>query len=44
MLGLTRSAALEHAKDGVRITAICPGWIGTPPVDNFIKKNGKIGA
>ena len=44
VLGLTRSAALEHAKDGVRITAICPGWIGTPPVRNLIKKNEKIGA
>ena len=44
VLGLTRSAALEHAKNGVRITAICPGWIGTPPVENFIKKNEKIGA
>ncbi|KQV12579.1 hypothetical protein ASC97_32270 [Rhizobium sp. Root1203] len=44
VLGLTRSAALEHAKDGVRITAICPGWIGTPPVENWIKKNKEIGA
>lgn len=38
VLGLTRSAALEHAKDGVRVTAICPGWIGTSPVENFMKK------
>lgn len=44
VLGLTRSAALEHAKDGVRITAICPGWVGTPPVENFIRKNEQIGA
>lgn len=44
VLGLTRSAALEHAKDGVRITAICPGWIGTPPVENFIRKNAVVGA
>lgn len=44
VLGLTRSAALEHAKDGIRITAICPGWIGTPPVQNYIKKNQEIGA
>lgn len=44
VLGLTRSAALEHAKDGVRITAICPGWIGTPPVENFVKKNEQMGA
>ncbi|WP_283195194.1 SDR family oxidoreductase [Rhizobium sp. AN80A] len=44
VLGLTRSAALEHAKDGVRITAICPGWIGTPPIETFIKKNEQVGA
>lgn len=44
VLGLTRSAALEHAKDGIRITAICPGWVGTPPVENFIRKNEQIGA
>jgi NAD(P)-dependent dehydrogenase (short-subunit alcohol dehydrogenase family) len=44
VLGLTRSAALEHAKDGVRISAICPGWIGTPPVQNYMKKNEEMGA
>lgn len=44
VLGLTRSAALEHAMDGIRITAICPGWVGTPPVENFIRKNAQIGA
>jgi NAD(P)-dependent dehydrogenase (short-subunit alcohol dehydrogenase family) len=44
VLGLTRSAALEHTKDGIRITAICPGWIGTPPVENFIRRNEQIGA
>lgn len=27
---LTRSMALEHAKDGIRINAVCPGEIETP--------------
>lgn len=43
VLGLTRSAALEYAKSGLRITAVCPGWIGTPAVENFVKKNKERG-
>lgn len=43
VLGLTRSAALEYAKKGLRISAICPGWIGTPPVENFVRKKREVG-
>jgi NAD(P)-dependent dehydrogenase (short-subunit alcohol dehydrogenase family) len=28
--GLTRSAALEQAQTGIRINAVCPGWVETP--------------
>jgi NAD(P)-dependent dehydrogenase (short-subunit alcohol dehydrogenase family) len=37
VVGLTRSAALECAKSGPRIAAICPGWIDTPPVANYMR-------
>lgn len=30
VLGLTRSAASEHAKDGIKVNCICPGPIETP--------------
>jgi len=37
VIGLTRSAALENAKAGLRISAICPGWVDTPPVARYMK-------
>lgn len=39
VLGLTKSAALEHAATGPRITAICPGWVETPPVANYMRRD-----
>ena len=33
LLGLTKTAALDHAVDGVRVNAVGPGFIHTPLVD-----------
>ena len=33
VLGLTRSAALDHAREGVRINAVCPGLIDSHLLD-----------
>jgi NAD(P)-dependent dehydrogenase (short-subunit alcohol dehydrogenase family) len=32
VIGLTRTAALEHAREGIRVNAVCPAWTETPMV------------
>ncbi len=37
MLGLTRALALEHGREGIRVNAICPGYIDTPMMDEWVR-------
>jgi NAD(P)-dependent dehydrogenase (short-subunit alcohol dehydrogenase family) len=37
VLGLTRSAALEYVKRGVRINAVCPGAVRTPMLERVFQ-------
>ena len=39
VVGLTKAAALEYALAGIRVNAVCPGYVHTPMVDRLTAVN-----
>ena len=42
VINLTRALSTDHAGDGVRVNAICPGTIQTPPVQRMMADPGAL--
>lgn len=40
VVGMTNAAAIEYGRDNIRIVAISPGWIKTPPVEELMAREG----
>ena len=43
VLGITRTAAVEYARTGIRINAVCPGSTDTPMVQRAMEADAGVG-
>lgn len=44
VLGLTRSAALQYARQGIRVNAVCPAGVGTGMADRILSATSRDAA
>lgn len=35
VVGMTKAAAISHSVDGIRVNAVCPGYVDTPMLRNL---------
>lgn len=40
VVGMTKSAAIEHASEGLRVNAVCPGIVDTPFIKDLLALKG----